>query len=80
MNTDDQSQKHRLEKAVKQVAIAGNSKQKPKYYTGLHGQYADLKDFDTDRMVDDFSVEFPSFSREEVRAAVVTGIWYWYMK
>ncbi len=69
-----------LEQQIKQIAIAGHSKQKPKYYTRSHGQFADFKDFDTDRMIEDFSVEFPGISRDEIRRVVMHGIYYWYLR
>jgi len=77
---DDRPPIQQLEELVMWTAQAGHSRQKPKYYTHAHGQYADFKDFDTDRMVDDFSAEFPTIPKEEIRRVVMHGIYYWYLR
>ena len=56
------------------AAQAGHSRQKPKYYTQPHGQFADFKDFDTDRMIEDFSAAFPGIPKDEVRKVVMYGL------
>ena len=80
MSQNDQRLIRELEDLVKQTAIAGHSKQKPKYYTHAHGQYADFKDFDTDRMIEDFSAQFPDIPRHEVWRLVMHGVYYWYLR
>jgi muconolactone delta-isomerase len=77
MNPDDQSSIQQLEERVKQIAMAGKMS---KYYTRTHGQYADLKDFDTDRVIEDLASEFSTVPKEEVFNAVMKGIFYWYLK
>jgi hypothetical protein len=68
-----------LEELVKRTAMAGHSKQKPKYYSHAGG-YADSKDFDTERMVEDLAAAFPTIPKDEVRRVVMHGIYYWYMR
>ncbi len=72
--------KERLESIVRGVATAGLGRRKPKYYTGSHGQFANFKDFDTDKMVEDFSAEFPELSKDEVRGVVMQGIYQHYLR
>jgi hypothetical protein len=69
-----------LEMIVRGIASAGLYEQKPKYYTRPHGQFADFKDFDTDRMIEDFSAEFPMLPKDEVRRVVMHGIYYYYLR
>jgi hypothetical protein len=69
-----------LEELVQQTAVAGRCGRKPKYYTHPHGQYADFKDFDTERMILDFSVAFPSIPKEEIRRVVMHGIYHHYLR
>jgi hypothetical protein len=52
-----------LEELVAWTAKTGHGEEKSKYYTHPHGQYADFKDFDTDRMIEDFSAAFSSQSQ-----------------
>ena len=77
---DVRSPIQRLEELVKWTALAGHSQQKPKYYTQPHGRFADVKDFDTERMIDDFSASFPSIPMDEVRKVVMYGIYYYYLR
>jgi hypothetical protein len=72
-----ESPKAELEEIVKRIATAGHRKRKPKYYTQRHG---DVKDFDTDRMIEDFSTKFPTLSKDEVRSVVMRGILLWYLR
>jgi catalase len=69
-----------LEELVMRTAMAGHSKLKPKYYTRPHGQFADFEDFDTDRMIEDLSEEFPAIPKDEVRRVVMHGIYYYYLR
>ena len=69
-----------LEELVEQAAIAGRSGRRQKYYTRPHGKYADFKDFDTDRMIRDFSAAFPSIPEDEVRRVVMQGLYYHYLR
>ena len=80
MSQNDHPLIQQLEKLVKQAAIAGHDRQKPKYYNHPHRQYADFKDFDTDRMAEDYSAEFPTIPKDEVRRVVMHGIYYWCLR
>lgn len=72
-----ESPKEELEEIVKRIATAGHRKRKPKYYTQRHGN---VEDFDTDRMIEDFSAKFPTLSTDEVRSVVMQGILLWYIR
>jgi len=74
------SPERQLEELVKQTAMAGHSKEKPKYYAHACRGYADFKDFDTERMIEDFAAAFPTIPKDEVRRVVMHGIYYWYMR
>jgi hypothetical protein len=76
MNTDEQ-ERFELEAAIVSVVVP---REKSKYFIGNHGQVSDLKDFDTARMIEDFSKEFPTVPKEEIRGMINVAIYYHYLR
>ena len=76
MNASEQ-QRFELEAAIVSVVVP---REKSKYFTGAHGRFSDLKDFDTARMVGDFSKEFPTVPQEEIRGMINVAIYYHYLR
>ena len=77
---DDRPPIEQLEELIRWTAQAGHNRQKPKYYTQPPGQFADFKDFDTDRMIEDFAASFPSIPKDEVRKVVMYGIYHYFLR
>jgi hypothetical protein len=69
-----------LEETVRRIATSGLRVRKSKYYTQRHGEFANVKDFDTDRRIEGFLAKFPTLSKDEVRGVVMQGILLWYLR
>jgi hypothetical protein len=76
MDSDEQ-ERLELEAAVVSVVVP---REKSKYFVGSHGQFSDLKDFDTARMIDDFSKEFPTVTKEEIRGLINVALYHHYLR
>lgn len=74
------SPQERLGLVVRRIAIAGHGRRKPKYYTQRHGRFASVRDFDTEQMIQDFSVKFSTLSKDEIRGVVMQGIYQYYLR
>jgi len=77
MQPEEQSVQLELEAAIVSEVVP---REKSKYYTHSHGQYADFKDFDANRMIDDFSKEFPTIPKPEIQGVVMRAIYYHYLR
>jgi hypothetical protein len=51
-----------------------------RYYTGGHGRYAALEDFDVVRMVRDFAETFPQVPEAEIAAFMPFAVYLYYMR
>jgi hypothetical protein len=55
-------------------------REKSKYHLGHHGPCANLKDFDTKRMVEVFSNEFPAVPKEKIQGILMQAIYFYYLR
>lgn len=78
--SDEKPSLQQLKNLIERTATEGRKGLKPKYYTHPHGQYADFRDFDTDRMIEDLSGAFPTIPKDEVRRVVMHGIYQHYLR
>ena len=51
-----------------------------RYFAGRHGRYAAMENFDSERMVEDFSQSYPDVPREEIKAFVPFAIYLYYLR
>jgi hypothetical protein len=51
-----------------------------RYFAGTHGRYAALEDFDSERMVEDFSRSYPHVPHEEIKAFVPVAIYLYHLR
>ena len=76
MQSEDQSVYLELEAGIVSVIVPH---QKSKYFLHSDG-VARIQDFDTKRIVGDFSKEFPSVPVEEIKRLVGQAIYYHYLR
>jgi len=76
MNADEQK-RFELEAAIVSAVVP---REKSMYFIGYHGQFSDLKDFDTPRMISDFSKEFPTIPKQEIHGMINVAIYYHYLR
>jgi hypothetical protein len=55
-------------------------REKSKYYLRSHEKFANFKDFDTNRMIEDFSKEFPTVPKKEIQGMVMQAIYWHYLR
>ena len=67
----------RLNDAVKTEVRKGR---KSKYYSKLAGEFADMKDFDTLRMIEDFAAAFPEVPKQSIHEFVEYVIYLHYIR
>lgn len=53
--------------------------QKSKYFLDSDG-VARIQDFDTSRMIDDYSRAFPTIPKDEIKGLVMRAIYYHYLR
>jgi hypothetical protein len=76
MQSEDQSVYLEAEAGIVSEIVP---RQKSKYFLQSDG-VARIQDFDTKRLVDDFSREFPLVPREEIQRLVGQAIYYHYLR
>jgi hypothetical protein len=53
---------------------------KSEYFTGYHGTYSDMSDFDHQRMVGDLSAAFPAITPQAIKQFVAFAIYIYYLR
>jgi len=55
-------------------------RQKSKYYTRSHGEFAGMKDFDRERMAKDFAAAYPSIPERSVARFIDFAVYIYYLR
>jgi hypothetical protein len=54
--------------------------QKSKYYTRSHGEFADMKDYDRERMAKDFAAAYPSIPERSIAQFIDFAVYLYYLR
>ena len=54
--------------------------QKSKYYTRSHGEFADMKDYERERMAMDFAAAYPSIPERSIAQFIDFAIYLYYLR
>jgi hypothetical protein len=76
----DQQRVNRLRHLKDAVQTEVSKCHKSKYYSELAGEFADMKDFDTLRMTEDFAAAFPEVPKQSIHEFVEYVIYLHYIR
>src|SRR5688572_26029206 len=76
----DQPRVNRLRRLKDAVQTEVKKCDKSKYYSKLAGEFADMKDFETLRMTEDFATTFPEVPKQSIRRFVEYFIYLHYIR
>jgi len=76
----DQQRVDRLRRLKDAVETEVKKCDKSKYYSKLAGEFADMKDFDTLRMTEDFATAFPEVPKQSIHEFVEYFIYLHYIR
>ena len=76
----DQQRVNRLRHLKDAVQTEVKKCDKSKYYSKLAGEFADMKDFDTLRMTEDFNAAFPEVPKQSIHEFVEYFIYLHYIR
>ena len=76
----DQQRVDRLRRLKDAVETEVKKCHKSKYYSKLAGEFADMKDFDTLRMTEDFATAFPEVPKQSIHEFVEYFIYLHYIR
>jgi len=76
----DQPRVNRLRRLKDAVQTEVKKCDKSKYYSKLAGEFADMKDFETLRMTEDFATTFPEVPKQSIRSFVEYFIYLHYIR
>lgn len=54
-------------------------RERSRYFTGAHGEYTDIKDFDVERLAADVAVKYPTVPREEIAPFVSMAVFVYHL-
>ena len=76
----DQQAIDRLRSFTRELAHELHRREESAYYRGRHGAYADLRDFDVDRMVADWAARYPEIPEDLVAGFVPFAVYNYYLR
>ena len=76
----DQQRVDRLRRLKDAVQTEISKCHKSKYYSKLPGEFADMKDFDTLRITEDFAAAFPEVPKQSIRSFLEYFIYLHYLR
>ena len=76
----DQQRVNRLRSLKDAVQTEISKRHKSKYYSKLAGEFSNMKDFDTPRMIEDLGAAFPEVPKQSIRPFVEYFIYLHYLR
>lgn len=76
----DQQQIDLLRRFKDEIQAEISQMHKSKYYTGSHGEFADMKNFDKDRMLKEYAAGYPNISKQVRTKFLEYAIYLYYLR